>query len=886
MLRLPVSLLFLLSRASACVDSEDVVKNHIQTKLDRSVDPCTDFYAHVCPANLPVGETVNSQLGSIYQRETEKLQTKHEEFLRHMKEYIMEFSYNKGFRKTVNDLLEVCDVDKIKALNYVLQAIQIDLNKKTHIHLSFLEILSNGPRELEFSKTELAQLLDRNEKIFFESFKDEVANKFTETPWLNNRNGTDFYLDFFKNRFSLFQRTSESVHAWQLIFDELERSSLHCKPNSTIPSFVCVYQELVKMKENGARPMTEFYMFEQSSNAFNDGNGQIMVNRATQLLTLTNNKARLYGGYGSIIGHEIMHTFYSSETDHDLLKYYFTNSSQCVTKQFAATCKEFGGNCIFSGTAITEEEDGSDLAAIRVVYSDFQKKYLHSEKSDIEGITTEQMFFYSMASFWCAERTFALGVEDTHSGSYIRVNALMSQMDEFKQAFQCAGDSRMIRSKVEHCSIFESVNGKLEQLYQNKIKEIHTKHDEFQKQLATYVFNVRKTVDDLLEACDANKTQAIRFVNATTGLQFFEMAPCEMVSYAFGFNASVTSPQKLYGYFLNVLLSGPREIEFSKSKLGQTLDKKEADFFESFREEVRNKFLETPWLKFRNGTELYLEHLESNLSLFRRDPEMLHAWEVIFDGLENHSLSCKPNSALPSFVCAIEGLVRLVNEEARPLLEFLMFETDFNAFNDGYGSIFMNRPVQFLTLTDNMARLYGSYGFVVGHEIMHTFYSSKEDEDVLKEHFTNSSQCVQKQYEKTCKEFETPCESSGTNVTNEEDGSDLAAIRLVYSDFQRNHLHKEKSDIDGVTSEQMFFYALASMWCKERNGIRIPDVHSTQYIRVNALVSQMNEFKEAFQCAEDSRMMASKVEHCAIFGSDAPQTRKTNNSTAPSTKEI
>ncbi|CAD6191060.1 unnamed protein product [Caenorhabditis auriculariae] len=432
----------------------------------------------------------------------------------------------------------------------------------------------------------------------------------------------------------------------------------------------------------------------------------------------------------------------------------------------------------------------------------------------------------------------------------------------------------------------ESVNGKLEQLYQNKIKEIHTKHDEFQKQLATYVFNVRKTVDDLLEACDANKTQAIRFVNATTGLQFFEMVPCEMISYAFGVNASLTEPQELYGYFLNVLLSGPREIEFSKSKLGQTLDKKEADFFESFREEVRNKFLETPWLKFRNGTELYLEHLESNLSLFRRDPEMLHAWEVIFDGLKNHSLNCKPNSTLPSFVCAIEEVVRLINEKARPLLEFLMFETVFNAMNTMRGPIFMMRPVQFLTLTDNMARLYGSYGFVVGHEIMHTFYSSNKDQDVLKEHFTNSSQCVQKQYEKTCKEFETSCKVTGTNFTNEEDGSDLAAIRVVYSDFQKNHLHKEKSDIDGVTSEQMFFYALASIWCEEKNNILIDKKHSTPYIRVNALVSQMNEFKEAFQCAEDSRMTASKVEHCAIFGSDAPQTRKTNNKTAPSTKEI
>ncbi|CAD6191062.1 unnamed protein product [Caenorhabditis auriculariae] len=457
-----VFLLSLLATTTACNDTEDVVKTFLQTKIDRNVDPCSDFYAHVCPVNLLIAETVPSLLSQFYIREAKKFQSERGEFTELMQEYIDEFS-SRSFRKTVNDLLEVCDVDKSKAVDFASTITQESFYmNKTCEEISYefgilapnatltyearriLKVLKNGRREIEFSKSELAQLLNKNEKKFFEIFKDEVRNTFSETPWLNYRNGTDFYLDFLKNRLSLLEKSQEVIRAWEMVFEKLKVSSQHCKPNNTIPSFVCAFKELENLTKDGARPASEFGMFGLDLNAVN------------YILTLTDNMARLYGGYGNVIGHEMMHTFYSSAGDTDLLKYYFTNSSQCVTKQFAATCKEFGGNCIFSGTATTEEEDGSDLAAIRLVYSDFEKRHLHNEKSDIEGITTAQMYFYSFASTTCTDIVEALGMDDVHSGWKIRVNALMSQMDEFKEAFQCAGDSRMIRSKVEHCSIFGS----------------------------------------------------------------------------------------------------------------------------------------------------------------------------------------------------------------------------------------------------------------------------------------------------------------------------------------------------------------------------------------------------------------------------------------------
>ncbi|CAD6185412.1 unnamed protein product [Caenorhabditis auriculariae] len=466
-------LVFLTRLATACLDHEDLVKSHIQTKINKTADPCTDFYAHVCPSNLPLNQTVGERLRQLYLQEAAKFHTKHDEFTKQI------YTYVHNFRKVVNDLIEVCEItgdNKSLAIDFVNQTTRIAFNESSsceaigytfglsafmldpyELYGLLLDICFFGPRELEFSKSDLGHLLNKNEEKFMNSFKDEVRKKFLETPWLKNKNGTEVYLEFLENDFSLFKKTENIIHSWEKIFDDLENYSKSCKPNNTISSFVCAIEKLIALVRKKARPSFEFTMFEPSLNAGNLEN-EIKINRATQLLTLTDNMARLYGSYGFIVGHEVMHSFYSSGKDDNRLKDYWTDSSQCVGEQYTATCNEFGNeDCLPAGTDKTNEEDGSDLASIRVVYSDFQKNYLHNEKSDIDGITSEQMFFYAFASMWCTPRMFAFGNPvDVHSGPYIRVNALLAQMDEFKEAFQCAENSRMVKSKVEHCSIFRS----------------------------------------------------------------------------------------------------------------------------------------------------------------------------------------------------------------------------------------------------------------------------------------------------------------------------------------------------------------------------------------------------------------------------------------------
>ncbi|CAD6185414.1 unnamed protein product [Caenorhabditis auriculariae] len=457
---------------TACSDYEDLVKTHIETKINKTADPCTDFYAHVCPTDLPYNQTVADRLRQLYQQEAAKFHTKHDEFLGHLRAYTL------SFQKIVDDLLGVCDIPgdhKSQAIGFVNRTTGIEFSESLpceFISYTFgmkasgknpkmlfgepLEMYFYGPRELEFSKSELGQRLSRNVENFFETFQGEVQKKFLETPWLINKNATEIYLEFLKSNFSLFQKTEKIIREWDMIFETLKNYSTNCKPNNTIPSFVCAMEELNKLIKEEARPSMEFYMFGQGLDALNLDD-QILINRANQFLTLTNNKARMLGGFGFIVAHEIMHTFYSSENNDNILKKYWTNSSQCVRKQYAATCREFGQEqCFFSGTMMTNEEDGSDLAAIRVIYSDFEKNYLHNEKSDIAGVTPQQMFFYSLASLWCTDSQYSLGTLGSHSDPYIRVNALLAQMDEFKESFQCAEDSRMVRSKVEHCEIFGS----------------------------------------------------------------------------------------------------------------------------------------------------------------------------------------------------------------------------------------------------------------------------------------------------------------------------------------------------------------------------------------------------------------------------------------------
>ncbi|GMR63045.1 hypothetical protein PMAYCL1PPCAC_33240, partial [Pristionchus mayeri] len=65
--------------------SADLLKHHLEHLVDYSVNPCSDFYAHVCRRNTPDGEFIKGQLRTLFEGISEEFRenaTQNNEILR------------------------------------------------------------------------------------------------------------------------------------------------------------------------------------------------------------------------------------------------------------------------------------------------------------------------------------------------------------------------------------------------------------------------------------------------------------------------------------------------------------------------------------------------------------------------------------------------------------------------------------------------------------------------------------------------------------------------------------------------------------------------------------------------------------------------------------
>ena len=164
---------------------------------------------------------------------------------------------------------------------------------------------------------------------------------------------------------------------------------------------------------------------------------------------------------------------------------------------------------------------------------------------------------------------------------------------------------------------------------------------------------------------------------------------------------------------------------------------------------------------------------------------------------------------------------------------------------------------------------YGAIGAVIGHELTHGFddqgrqYDAKGNlqdwwtEDDAKE-FKQRAQCLVDQYGG----YETvPGVHLNGQLTLGENTADNGGVRLAYMallDRLGKDVNAQKK-IDGFTPQQRFFLAFAQVWCQNmadedaRRRAQI-DPHSPGEYRVNGVVSNMPEFRQAFGCKEGQPM--------------------------------
>lgn len=177
-----------------------------------------------------------------------------------------------------------------------------------------------------------------------------------------------------------------------------------------------------------------------------------------------------YGAIGAVIGHEIIHGFDDQGRKFDAkgnLRDWWTESDakaydlrgKCISNQYTQEIPEAGPGVKQDGL-FTQGEDTADNGGLHLALLALQTALAREGQSlgdkGPDGFTALQRFFLSFAFFWCDQyrpqliRTLVL--TNPHSYPKYRVNNVVSNMPEFKQAFGCHEGQKMVHQ--DFCRIW------------------------------------------------------------------------------------------------------------------------------------------------------------------------------------------------------------------------------------------------------------------------------------------------------------------------------------------------------------------------------------------------------------------------------------------------
>jgi putative endopeptidase len=173
-----------------------------------------------------------------------------------------------------------------------------------------------------------------------------------------------------------------------------------------------------------------------------------------------------YGGIGMVIGHEMTHGFddqgakFDPEgnlrnwwTTKDLQR--FHDSAECIIKQYGAW--NVDENLNLNGELVTGEAI-ADLGGATLALRAYQKSLVGKPRLVLDGYTPEQRFFLGFAQVWgqnmAQEEARRRALTDPHAPGPARVNLTVSNMPEFKDAWNCTSSAKMVRTDGERCRIW------------------------------------------------------------------------------------------------------------------------------------------------------------------------------------------------------------------------------------------------------------------------------------------------------------------------------------------------------------------------------------------------------------------------------------------------
>jgi endothelin-converting enzyme/putative endopeptidase len=171
---------------------------------------------------------------------------------------------------------------------------------------------------------------------------------------------------------------------------------------------------------------------------------------------------------------------------------------------------------------------------------------------------------------------------------------------------------------------------------------------------------------------------------------------------------------------------------------------------------------------------------------------------------------------------------------------------------------------------------YGNTAATIGHELTHAFDDEGRQFDAkgnLKDWWTpedakafeERANCVRDQYSNYVVVDDVKINGK---LTAGEDIADIGGTLLAYIAWKEATSSEDLKPIDGFTPDQRFFIGMAQWACsntrpEDLRANAITDPHSPPRYRINGVVTNLPQFRRAFNCGETAPMVSKK--ECKVW---------------------
>ena len=190
------------------------------------------------------------------------------------------------------------------------------------------------------------------------------------------------------------------------------------------------------------------------------------------------------------------------------------------------------------------------------------------------------------------------------------------------------------------------------------------------------------------------------------------------------------------------------------------------------------------------------------------------------------------------------------------------------------------QPPFFDVAADDYAANYGGIGAVIGHEIGHGFddQGSKYDgdgnlvnwwSDIDRKEFEKRTKKLIDQYDQLSPSAAPDVKVNGALTVGENIG-DLGGLTIAYKAYEISLNGKQPPVIDGYSGAQRFFMGWAQSWRGKYRAEEVrrriaTDPHSPDEFRCNQIVSNLDEFYQAFTVSENDKHFMNSEERVRIW---------------------